>query len=130
MEEKKNEEEQHSNKSSTNEVTKLYSILSDDNKQKQIGRDIIKALVTDILQSKLASPSGTASLTNEQRDLPNEMRSSVWVRMGTPVITHRRNIKVEEQRRRGELSKTLGKLFGEATLSDEEIRIAKELGIL
>jgi hypothetical protein len=130
MEEKKNEEEQHSNKSPTNEVTKLYSILSDDNKQKQIGRDIIKALVTDILQSKLASPSGTSSLTNEQRDLPNEMRSSVWVRMGTPVITHRRNTKVEEERRRGELSKTLGKLVGEATLSDEEIRIAKELGIL
>jgi hypothetical protein len=86
MEEKKKEEEQHSNKPPTSEVAKLYSILSDDNKQKQVGRDIIKALVTDILQFKLASPSGTRPLTNEQHDLPNEMRSSVWLRVGTPVI--------------------------------------------
>lgn len=128
MEKKKNEE-QHSDELPTKEVVKLYSMLSDSDKQKQIGHDIVKALVSDILQAKLFSPSA-AHLTEEQRDLPNDIRSSsVWVRVGTPVITHRRNTQVEE-RRDGELSKTLAKLVGHVTLSDEEIKIAKELGIL
>lgn len=98
-------------------ILKLYAYLKDENKTKEIGSKILKAMITDILRSH-------SGHTIERRRPPIWGRvwvDETWLDIGATSLT---------DGAQNELSKTLAEISGETELTEEELRIAKELGIL
>jgi hypothetical protein len=127
------------------DIIKLYSILSKPDKQKQVGNNVIKCLIKNILSSKLgAKPTkskGGKLYYNHTKE------GSVWLKWGPlwlkriPIIPKRQTQKVTRAtrlRRTGSAGKDVrqpGRIDAnediiKSKLTKEEKRIAKELGIL
>jgi len=108
------------------DVTKLYEMLKSAEQQREVGNRVIKALIIDILRSKLGNTSSIApspSIIN----LPWHRGPSwldawadSWYRTWTDSWS-------DSILARGRFENVLQQLVGDVTLSDEERRILEEL---
>jgi hypothetical protein len=101
------------------DILKLYSYLKDEKKTKEIGSNILKAMIRDMIRAKLGysgiNGSGGPGIWGD-----------VWVRYDwIDVRTPTLGVGVQH-----EVSKALSEIAADAKLTDEELRIAKELGVL
>jgi hypothetical protein len=127
------------------DIIKLYSMLSKSDKQKQVGNNVIKCLIKNILSSKLGAKPSKSKDGKLYYNYTKE--GSVWLRWGPlwlkriPIIPKRQTRKVtrptrlrhtgsagREVRQPGRIDATNDII--ESKLTKEEKRIAKELGIL
>jgi hypothetical protein len=100
----------------TIDVTRLHALLSDANRTRAIGEGIIKALITDVLRSKLAFDNPAPVVT--WSDVGWE-RVSTWGRSwGRAMLQDF-----------AEVSKMLHDVLVDVSLSEEEQQIIQRLGL-
>jgi hypothetical protein len=105
-------------------ILKLYKYLKDENKTKEIGSKILKSMIIDMLRSKLGYIDKGISVPWNRGpswlDIGQPWKDviSPWLDQWSDVIF------------KNEVSRTLSELAGEVELTDEELRIARELGVL
>jgi|SRR5690349_4665141 hypothetical protein len=108
-----------------NMIIKLYEYLKDENKTKEVGSKILKSMIIDLLRSKLGYM--------EQGITSWERRGPGWIDIGHPwgdVISPWKDVWEKVLSSNSEVNKTLSDLAVEVQLTDEELLIAKELGVL
>lgn len=118
---------------SEEKILKLYNYLKDENKTKEIGSKILKSMIIDMIRSKLGYID-----KDEARNLlidtnPGGGGGGVWLQVGPVWI---RTIPPAWANGYGpnppplHVQRTLSEIAAEVELTDEELRIARELGVL
>ena len=107
-------------------ILKLYNYLKDENKTKEIGSKILKSMIMDMIQSKLGyfdkyearNGGGGFWLKVGPVWIRSAWENSAWANGygPNPPPLH--------------LQRTLSEIAAEVELTDEELRIARELGVL
>jgi hypothetical protein len=106
-------------------ILKLYNYLKDENKTKEIGSKILKSMIIDMLRAKLG-------YIDKDITVPWN-RGPYWLDIGTPwkdIISPWIDRWSDELSFKNEVSRTLSEITAEVELTDEELRIARELGLL
>jgi hypothetical protein len=106
-------------------ILKLYNYSKDENKTKEIGSKILKSMIIDAIRSKLG-------YIDKGITLPWN-RDPFWIDIGQPwkdVISPWIDRWSDVLFFKNEVSRTLSEITAEVELTDEELRIARELGVL
>jgi hypothetical protein len=93
----------------TVDITRLYALLRDADRIKAIGESIIKALITDVLRSKLAFDGPSLDTRNTRwHDI---WHKTVWIREASAT------------------AKVIQEILTDVSLSEDEQRIVHELNL-
>jgi hypothetical protein len=106
------------------DVTKLYEMLKSAEQQREVGNRVLKALIIDILRSKLGYISRITVPWHRGPSWLDAWADS-WYRTWTDSWSD--TISPALAAHGGRLEKVLQQLVGDVTLSDEERRILEEL---
>jgi len=100
------------------DVTRMYEVLRDPARSQELGESIVRALITDVLRSKLGFETGTTQPWNRGWERSTGWSDS-WGR-SSPAAQAQMSL---------EVSKVLQGFLAQVALSEEELSIVEALDI-
>jgi hypothetical protein len=99
----------------TIDIARLHAILSDPDRLKAIGESIVKALITDVLRSKLGF-DGASPLTATWMRIDEWQRTTSWSRVVVQDVP-------------SATARAVHDVLVEVSLSPDELQIVQQLGL-